>query len=407
MNTKKYILYAASFLMLLFTGCEDQQLSEIGNPELLVRIPAMAPAVSYPNKPISFPVEVEASAGIDKVLTKIGFQTLEGSEDSSLGTTQDTYQFNYTPTDSEIGQTLEFIIVAYDKSGFTSTSTYSVDIVLEPVNINIGLPSSLPDTLEVGDILEFDIQVSSEDEIARIETLLRESVLEDLTMDSFEDGFSANYHFTYVIQKEDGGLLSTFTFKVTDVEGKVKEVDYTVFIEGERLPLPLLLHSGIVMGFQSNTELGQFMDLEGNTVYTVPGGSANSSLVDMGVFRSGSSSGVNIFSPNFSNAANYIYTAANWGEDNLGSWPVRHDTEFRRVAEGLMSVEDYEGFVDDERIVEVFEESGPSTNNINKIEAGQLILFKTVDGAYGVIHIKEFVNASNGTLTFDYKISAL
>ncbi len=406
MRMMKNIRYVIAWALALcvMAACDTELIEEIGNSEFYVDVPPTAPETAFPNKQINFPIEVYANAGLEKVELKTDFQTITGSEVTSFENPKSfQYQFSYTPTNAELGSTLEFSVVAHDKRGFTYNAIYSVEIVLEPVNMEFVLPEVLPDTLEVGDTLDFEVQIASEDELDKIETLLYDSPIEGLTVTSFENPFSYTYHFEYVLVSEDGGKDVTFSFKATDDELKSDAVDYTLYVIGERVPLPIDTHVDVVMGMQSNSDVGPFIDLSENIVYSVPDAKANSAYVDMGTFRSGSS-GINIFAPIYSNAAQFIYNTTNWGDDWLGSWTVRNNTEIRRVAAEFMTADDFYAIEDDKLILEAFEASEPSAENITKTEEGEIIAIKTVNEEYALILVKTIVASSSGSITFDYKV---
>lgn len=406
MKTMKNIQYIIVWILVLCVlgACDTEAIDEIGNPVFYVQVPTTAPETAFPNKVISFPIEVYAEAGLEKVELKVDFQTLDGSEITSFDDPKHyQYQFSYKPTNADLGSTQEFAVVAHDKRGFTYDVSYLVEVVLEPVNMEFTLPEILPDTLEVGDTLDFEVQIKSEDELDKIETLLYDNPIEGLTVSSFENSFAHTYHFQYVLVSEDGGKDVTFTFRATDDELKSDEISYTLFVIGERVPLAIDTHLDVVLGMQGNPEVGPFIDLSENVIYTVPEAKANSANVDMGTFRSGSS-GINLFAPTYSNAAQFIYNTTNWGDDWLGNWTVRNSLEIRRVSAELMTSDDFYAIADDKLILETFDASEPSAENITKTEEGEILAIKTVNEEYALILVKTIVASSSGSITFDYKV---
>ncbi|MBI6117601.1 hypothetical protein [Salegentibacter maritimus] len=384
---------------------EDTSLLDTGiNPDLYITLPEDVPSIAFPNKPVSFSAKAFAKAGVSKIETKVDYQSLPGSvftpDDNSK--TVD-YTFNYTPTNDDLGKTLNYVLVVEDKNGFTSTTDYSVKVELEPAIIEMEFPEILPDTLNVGDVLEFDIKVTSEDELKKIETKLNNEEILELTKVDFDNPFVATYSFSYEIQPEDGGKDITFTYKVTDIEDKFKEENFTLFIKGLAYPKVMKAFADITLGMQGNTDAGQFIDLKTGSVYTVPNAKLMSSGIDLGTFRSGSS-GINLFAPSYENAAQFIYNESNWSGDNLGSWSFRNNTELRRISSDLISIDDFDNIMDDRLVIEAFNASEPSYDALTRLEEGEIIAFKTAGGEYGLIHVKAAVSSSSGTLFFDYKI---
>lgn len=384
---------------------EETLLLDTGiNPDLYITLPEDAPNIAFPNKPISFSAKAFAKDGVSKIETKVNYQSIEGSvfTPSNNSKTAD-YTFNYTPTNDDLGKTLNYVLVVEDKKGFTSTADYAVKVVLEPAVIELEFPEILPDTLNIGDVLEFDIQVTSEDELKKIETILNNEEITEITKVDFDNPFIATYSFRYEIQPEDGGKDITFTYKVTDIEDKFKEDNFTLFIKGLAYPKVMTAFADVTLGMQGNTDTGQFIDLKTGTVYTVSNAKLMSSGIDLGTFRSGTS-GINLFASSYENAAQFIYNEANWGEDNLGSWSFRNNTELRRISNDLMSINDFNNIMDDRLVIEAFNASEPSLNALSRLEEDEIIAFKTAEGEYGLIHVKSIVSSSSGTLSFDYKI---
>ena len=70
-----------------------------------------------------------------------------------------------------------------------------------------------------------------------------------------------------------------------------------------------------------------------------------------------------------------------------------------------MTKEEYQSLETDEDIEEIFEAGTATTINVSQLAIDDLIAFKTVDGAFGVIHITNYEHASDGNITIDYKVS--
>ncbi|RAV28624.1 hypothetical protein [Sinomicrobium soli] len=397
-------------LLLLLTvlmqlACDDKEsLSQIGDPEFYVRLPDSLPSTAYPDNPLEISAEVFSETGLSKVETRMDFQAVENSEQLAFDNEYEgIYNFTFVPGREDLGKQLEFVIVAYNKAGHTYAAPYSVSVVAEPVIIAINLPENLPDSLEVGEMLEFDAVINSGDELAKVETFTGDMVLEDLSVEDFENPFHIAYPFSYEFLEEDAGEDMTFTIRVTDVEQKVREALFTVSVTGLRVPKPVISYEDVHLGMQSSTAYGPFANLPDNEIYAVPDAKVNSASIDLGVFRS-SSSGINIFSPSYENAATFIYNTTNWGGDNLASWTVRNATEIRKIAPGLLTEEAFESMADDELMISVFEASGPSAEAVTGVSSGDILGFRTSEGKYGLILVKDLVAQPSGSMTFDYKI---
>lgn len=391
--------------IILALSCEIDSFQEKDiDSDLYIALPEAVPKVAYTNKPITFSAKAFAKSGIAKIEVKVDYETIDDSiltpENISK---QIEYPFSYTPTNEDLDETLSFVLVVEDKNGFTSTTEYDVKVVLEPAIIEFSFPENLPDTLNIGDLLEFDIQVTSEDELKKIETIYNSTEIVELTKENFDNPYVATYKFSYEILPENGGREISFIFKATDIEDKFKEENFNLFIKGQAYPKVMTPFNDITLGMQNNSEIGQFIDLKTSMVYSVPNAKLMSSEIDLGTFRSGSS-GINLFAPSNSPAAQFIYNNTNEGEDWLGSWNVRNNTELRKISSDLISIDDFNSITDDRLVIEAFENSEPSSSGLNRLEEGDIIAFKTADGLYGIIQLKTIESSSSGKLTFDYKI---
>ena len=94
--------------------------------------------------------------------------------------------------------------------------------------------------------------------------------------------------------------------------------------------------------------------------------------------------------------AQFIYKAPL----GFGSWTSRNNTQFALASQEDFSVDDFISAVDDEKIYDILHASVLS-NTLKSLTTDDIVLFKTVEGSYGAILIKEFVNSADGTVAFD------
>src|SRR5690606_39762499 len=125
-----------------------------------------------------------------------------------------------------------------------------------PVNIEIMMPDDAPSTVNLEESFEFDVSVISELDIVEISTWLNNQVIAPLTKTEFENPLIDSYRFAYTTVNDDAGTNLNFTIQVKDAGGNVKKVEYTVFVDGQRLPKPVQVVNDITIGGQLNTEHG-------------------------------------------------------------------------------------------------------------------------------------------------------
>jgi len=386
---------------LLFSSCEKET-NTVENFKVI--IPAEASKIAYVGRALSFDVSLEASSGLQKAETRIDFQPVEESEQSDFASaTTGTYHFTYTPTQFDLGKKLRFVVVAYDNQGHTSTATHEVTVEEAPVNIEIMMPDDAPSTVNLEESFEFDVSVISELDIVEISTWLNNQVIAPLTKTEFENPLIDSYRFAYTTVNDDAGTNLNFTIQVKDAEGKVKKVEYTVFVDGQRLPKPVQVFNDIMIGGQLNTENGHFLNTTTGSRHFSPGVAAISSSIDILGFVSGGATGVNLTAPSFSNAT-IVYSVAHSDAVNaLAAWPVRNTTKLKRLTG--VSPQDYNDIVMDNEIMALYDNGGEETDNINRIQVNDIIAFKTVEEKYGIILIKAPLPPNNrSSIIFDYKI---
>lgn len=382
-----------------FTACEkDDPADEI----FQVAIPADAPEVAYAGRELAFEVEITAAAGLEKVETRLNFQPVDGTVQTGFeNATSGTYRFSFTPDRFDIGKNFDFVIAAYDRRGFTTTATYEVAIQEAPVNISILVPDAAPDTVDAGTHVSFDIQVVSEMELAEIGTLLQGSAIDSLTKTRFDDPFADQYRFSYTAADEDAGRELEFTIRVTDEEEKTSEVTYPLFVLGEREPWPVIIYTAEV-GSQMSTGHGHFLDLADGSVHFREGVAAISAEIDLALFYSSSTQG-NLCAPDFGNAAQFIYTQANSGQDALGLWPVRNSTELADVTASVTEAE-FEAIEKDDMLTGIFESAGATTNVLPAVAEDAIIAFLTADNKHGLIRVTKVPENNAGSMVLEVKV---
>lgn len=169
-------------------------------------------------------------------------------------------------------------------------------------------------------------------------------------------------------------------------------------VDGARTPEAVTLYSSLTMGMQANTIDKHFLDAETQSMYFYtlePKGIDNASVIDIAYYRS-SSVGLCICNPLETTAAQYIYK----GNDGFGKWSPRNNTEYVKPLPEEFDIADFNSAANDEKIYDVFYNNSPSATYKNLV-VDDIVLFKTVDGAYGAILVKEFDNNTDGKVTFD------
>lgn len=400
--TQYHSFWIGLLLMLGIAGCKEEKIDASSMP-YRIELSTDAPEVGYPNRAVKFPVQLFVADGIMKAEIRQDFRVIAGSEQTFEGRpTATEYLFEFVPKRSDLGRTLNFTVVVYGSQGHTDTTPYKLTIQEAPLNIQLMLPDEPPIEAEVGDVLAFDIGVTSELALRQIQTLLDGTELPELKQTEFENPLHVQYPFTYTVTEDAIGKTLTFTFRATDMEEKVQEATYVVEVQGTRPAQPVNVYEDVLLGGQRSTENGHFLNTETGQAYFSPGVAAVCAEIDLLHFVSGSATGVNIAAPSFANAP-IVYSAAHSNAtDALSAWPVRNATELKRL-DGLSS-SDFEALSTDDQVVHLFEEGGEATDNINRIAVNDMIALKTTDGRYGILWVKELPAGNTGSIRFDLKM---
>jgi len=209
---------------------------------------------------------------------------------------------------------------------------------------------------------------------------------------------------TFKVTQEGNYRLNCFVFDGNDNAAHASFPFYVSFKEDEnRTPKSVSHYSDISLGMQANTDLPQFLDAEtiDKFFYSAqePYGINYAAVIDISFYRS-SSVGCCLAAPSNSDAAQFIYKAPL----GFGAWTPRNNTQFALADPDDFSKDDFINATDDGKIYDIFHNSSLS-NTIKNLTTDDVVLFKTVDGSYGAILIKEFVNAVDGTLSFDLLVN--
>lgn len=389
-------------LLLGITGCKEEKIDASSMP-YRIDLSTDAPEVGYPNRAVRFAVQLFVADGITKAEIRQDFRVLEGSEQAFDGHPDTAeYLFEFVPKRSDIGRTLNFAIVAYGSQGNTGTAVYKLRIEEAPINIQFVFPDELPTEAEVGDELSFNVTVTSEMALNQLQVFMDNQELTELRQTEFEDPLNVQFPFAYTISTDDIGNTLNFVFRATDNEEKIQEANYGVAVNGTRPASPLKEYEDMLLGGQRNTENGHFLKTKTGQTYFSPGVAAICAEIDLLLFVSGAATGVNITAPSFANAS-IVYSAAHSNAtDALSAWPVRNATQLKRLAG--MSSSDFKTLSTDEEVVQLFEDGGETTDNVNRIAVDDVIALKTVDDRYGILWVKELPAGNTGSIRFDLKM---
>jgi hypothetical protein len=181
--------------------------------------------------------------------------------------------------------------------------------------------------------------------------------------------FDADYSFIF-----NGIGTTKMTFKITAQQGLTAEKELNVVIKEPPVTgVEVMKKSNIEMG-SFNDPIGSFFNTADTTIYTLALAKENQEKVDF-LFFKGASNQNAIAAPSDS-AANTVY--------NLQDWTIKNETQFTLTE---MTPEEFIAIGD----LHVFPEFDTvnASSNINQLEVGNILMFKTVADKLGYIHISD------------------
>jgi hypothetical protein len=183
-----------------------------------------------------------------------------------------------------------------------------------------------------------------------------------------------------------------YTITVTDKNDLSVSEQFTITVEGGGDPIDEF--SAILMGAQSNTTLGSYLDVSEGASGVMKQAAASSSQgsIDI-VYYYGSTNTATLTAPDDETVGG--------GAGNLSlceGWTTKNATRF---ASSTLSASEFDDVEDDAPIAGL---TGLSASKMTALSVGDVIAFETVDGKKGLIKVAALEATSSGTITIDVKI---
>lgn len=400
----KLLKYNLGLLLCLaaicFYGCsdDDDNVQQVQNATIKFEKTSPEPVIAYPADILNFSVNMTASAGIKRVVTMIDSKEIPGSaKEYSDSAEKESYAVSYTVQAAEVGKTLNFVIEAYDRDGKKSTAEYIVYIQAAKPNIDITIPAEAPETVTSGDVIQFDVAVTSEFALKYIKTYLGGTELTNLSKDVFSDPNSDLYSFSYTTTDIDGNQTLTFTIEVMNENGSIVRSEYQVAVE-RAVVLDIHEFNGVKIGAQNCVDAGPYFNSVTGEVSFQDGAGAKSADIDLTFFYSGGSNAFMLVSP-----SDITMDAIFIKGDPIKNWTTRNDTKLKKLTItpdeflALNSTASIQDVYNNSVIAEVSKTPG--------LAIGSIVAFKTAAGKYGIMIMRSHTGGKNTNYaTFDIKV---
>jgi hypothetical protein len=138
-----------------------------------------------------------------------------------------------------------------------------------------------------------------------------------------------------------------------------------------------------MMGGQTNTTLGSFMDAETGTVYTETAGFNNSGLIDL-VYYFGTTNGASFAAPNDATAQSVHTQGTPAGPNELPNWSIKNATKFKLTT---ISHNEFDDSNNDSLIIANVG-SDLTASAVTGLTEDKVVGFTTVGGKKGLILIE-------------------
>lgn len=405
---KKVLIYFTLLIAIASCAPKDEELIDNANT-IQIELPENLKSVAYPADSSNFNILLTSSIGLDSVYVKLDGVCIPGLSKKLDGATADTFLFSFVPNTSDVGKTLNFFIEAVDINGNLKRAEYLLYVQANLPLIIFDLVQIVPDTAYADQPIDKIVSITSGIDLKSISTLLNGVEIPELTKTSFSNPFKDPYLVGYTPAVTDIGQVLTFQIRAVDQEDNVLIKDYKVFFK-RRSPLAGVTEFwGVKMGGQTNTTLGQFLDVETCTIFNKEQSAANAASIDIISYYSNSVNGkysINVTFP-MSGSASTIYPDI---KAVPAIWSVRNTTQLRDAITTI-TPSDFNSVDTPEKIKALYENAGTSTNtSINSMKKDKLVVFKTglsvpAEGdTYGVILVRASSGTQAGQIAFDYKI---
>ena len=424
-SMKRAIVFSALAAILLATGCySDQDSVVVKSPVISIKVESTVPVTAFPGTNLDFIFSLNYSGGLKMAYATVDGEKLPDTEISFTDAPQSVQiSFSYRPKDEFAGNTIDFAVYAEGVDGAKGHYDFPVFILAAKPDIAITFPDDAPNEFMVdGSALSFDVQIKSNSvDMMQVTTYKGETVLPDMTFPVKGDDLkNVTLPFYYEPTLGDTGGTTTFTVEVMDANGNLVSANYSVNFM-KQASTELNEYSGVVMGLNKCTGVGQFFDAVTNTVYSAKGVGAVCADIDWSIFWSNNANtqGVAFAAPIASNVstiypeATIVNTLGGGTEDIPANWSTRNETNFREVE---MDADTFAGVSTKAELVDLFDNGTVPANDhvVFRKSVGSVFVFKINRTAssstgelvkYGLVRVTARPATNNtGTIVFDYKI---
>ncbi len=200
---------------------------------------------------------------------------------------------------------------------------------------------------------------------------------------------TATYDYTGATRTKEG--TEKYTLTLTDDNGEIATKSFTLTVKAPASPINK--YTATLLGGQSNTTLGSYYATSTNTVYTQSTAPANSVAIDF-IYYFGSSNKATLASPSD--------VTVNGTSGNLSLATILTTKNTTNFANSGLTATQFDAINNEGDITSIIPNS-PTTLS-NNLAVGNVILFKTDAGKFGLIKVSALTPNADGQITIDVKV---
>jgi hypothetical protein len=248
-------------------------------------------------------------------------------------------------------------------------------------------------TVAPGAVLAFSWHAQKGDAKLESVTITREGVaLAGWNAIEIPNSENENYTDTALLEAPLNEGAYTYEIIVTDKDAMTASKSVVITVDASMAGGPIDTYTAILMGAQSNIDLGSFLDIETGEVYKIGPATTNQSIIDV-VYYYGSQNLATLTAPDDATVGG--------GAGNLSlceSWTNKNATRFGTTS---ITAAEFDDIVND---IDIVAQTGISHSKETQLTVGNVISVMTVGGKKGLIKIAAMTTGTAGTITIDVKI---
>jgi hypothetical protein len=248
-------------------------------------------------------------------------------------------------------------------------------------------------TVAPGAVLAFSWHAQKGDAKLESVTITRDQVaLSGWNAKEIPNSQNENYTDTALLEAPLNEGAYTYEIIVTDKDAMTASKSVVITVDASMAGGPIVTYTAILMGAQSNVDLGSFLDIETGDVYLIGPATTNQSIIDV-VYYYGSQNLATLTAPDDATVGG--------GSGNLSlceSWTNKNATRFGTTS---ITAAEFDDIVND---IDIVAQTGITNSKETQLTVGKVLSVMTVGGKKGLIKVAAITTGTAGSITIDVKI---